>query len=49
YGTPSTGIGLTYVKEFVKVLGGQIKIEQRETKGTAFQLILTIQNLIQRG
>lgn len=48
-GTPSTGIGLSYVKELVKELGGQIKVEQRETKGTAFQLILPIQNLIQRG
>ncbi|MGG1754205.1 sensor histidine kinase [Bacillus pumilus] len=49
YGTPSTGIGLSYVKELVKELGGTIKIEQRETKGTAFQLLLPIQNLIQRG
>lgn len=49
YGTPSTGIGLSYVKELVKELGGQIQIEHKDTKGTAFQLLLPIQNLIQRG
>lgn len=48
-GTPSTGIGLSYVRELVQELGGQIQIEQKETRGTAFQLVLPIQNLIQRG
>ena len=49
YGTPSTGIGLSYVRELVQELDGQIQIEQKETKGTAFQLVLPIKNLIQRG
>ncbi|MFS0655419.1 ATP-binding protein [Bacillus sp. 179-C3.3 HS] len=49
HGTPSTGIGLSYVRELVQTLGGQIQIESKETKGTAFQLVLPIQKLIQRG
>lgn len=49
FGTPSTGIGLSYVRELVQELGGQIQIEPKETKGTAFLLVLPIQNLIQRG
>ncbi|KAE9713302.1 ATP-binding protein, partial [Escherichia coli] len=49
FGTPSTGIGLSYVRELVQELGGQIQIEPKETTGTAFLLVLPIQNLIQRG
>ncbi|WP_353853894.1 sensor histidine kinase [Bacillus sp. Bos-x628] len=49
FGTPSTGIGLSYVRELVQELGGQLLIEQKETKGAAFKLILPIKNLIQRG
>ncbi|OLP65729.1 Sensor histidine kinase GlnK [Bacillus pumilus] len=49
FGTPSTGIGLSYVRELLQELGGQIQIEPKETKGAVFQLVLPIQNLIQRG
>ncbi|MGE6631921.1 ATP-binding protein [Bacillus sp. NPDC077027] len=48
-GTPSTGIGLSYVRELVHELDGKIRIERKKTKGTAFTLILPIQKLIQRG
>ncbi|BBP86859.1 hypothetical protein BsIDN1_04770 [Bacillus safensis] len=32
FGTPSTGIGLSYVRELVQELGGHIQIEPKETK-----------------
>ncbi|WHZ00164.1 ATP-binding protein [Peribacillus simplex] len=47
-GTPSTGIGLSYVKEVVKELGGDILFEN-SFDGAVFTIILPIHKLIQKG
>ncbi|PEF41037.1 ATP-binding protein [Bacillus sp. AFS026049] len=48
FGTPSTGIGLSYVKEVVKELGGDILFEN-SFNGAVFSIKLPIQKLIQKG
>ncbi|MEY9865511.1 two-component system sensor histidine kinase YcbA [Peribacillus sp. B2I2] len=48
YGTPSTGIGLSYVNEVVKELGGDILFENK-LNGALFSIKLPIHKLIQRG
>ncbi|MFE4352186.1 sensor histidine kinase [Peribacillus butanolivorans] len=47
-GTPSTGIGLSYVKEVVKELGGDILFENKPN-GVVFSIKLPIHKLIQKG
>ncbi|SIR05099.1 histidine kinase [Peribacillus simplex] len=47
-GTPSTGIGLSYVKEVVKELGGDILFEN-SFNGAVFTIKLPIHKLIQKG
>ncbi len=47
-GTPSTGIGLSYVKEVVKELGGDILFEN-SFNGAVFSIKLPIHKLIQKG
>ncbi|MDN3014610.1 sensor histidine kinase [Paenibacillus sp. BSR1-1] len=48
-GTPSTGIGLSYVKEVVKDLGGEIQLQNNHSNGVVFSIELPIMNLIQKG
>lgn len=48
-GTPSTGIGLSYVKEVVKDLGGEILFQNNHSNGVVFSIELPIINLIQKG
>ncbi|MGM0877570.1 MAG: ATP-binding protein [Bacillota bacterium] len=48
-GTPSTGIGLSYVKEVVKDLGGEIIFQNKHNNGVVFSIKLPIINLIQKG
>ncbi|MDW7615619.1 sensor histidine kinase [Peribacillus simplex] len=48
FGTPSTGIGLSYVKEVVKELGGDILLESK-IDGAVFSIKLPIHKLIQKG
>ncbi|MFE4240955.1 sensor histidine kinase [Peribacillus butanolivorans] len=48
FGTPSTGIGLSYVKEVVKELGGDILFENKPN-GVVFSIKLPIHKLIQKG
>jgi two-component system sensor histidine kinase YcbA len=48
-GTPSTGIGLSYVKEVVKDLGGEIIFQNKHNIGVVFLIKLPINNLIQKG
>ncbi|KON71063.1 histidine kinase [Peribacillus butanolivorans] len=48
FGTPSTGIGLSYVKEVVKELGGDILFENK-LNGVVFSIKLPIHKLIQKG
>ncbi|WP_144549418.1 sensor histidine kinase [Bacillus sp. X1(2014)] len=48
-GTPSTGIGLSYVKEVVKDLGGEILFQNNHGNGVVFSIELPIMNLIQKG
>jgi len=51
YGTPgnitgqSTGIGLTIVKEFVKLHGGYIKLESEPDKGSSFTIMLPLKKV----
>ncbi|MGM0878575.1 MAG: sensor histidine kinase [Bacillota bacterium] len=49
FGTPSTGIGLSYVKEVVKNLGGEIIFHNKQNHGVIFSIKLPISNLIQKG
>jgi two-component system sensor histidine kinase YcbA len=49
FGTPSTGIGLSYVKEVVKNLGGEIIFCNKQNHGVIFSIKLPISNLIQKG
>lgn len=48
-GTPSTGIGLSYVKEVVNDLGGEILFQNKHNNGVVFSIKLPIINLIQKG
>lgn len=48
FGTPSTGIGLSYVKEVVKELGGDILLENK-IDGAVFSIKLPIHKLVQKG
>lgn len=50
-GTPSTGIGLSYVKEVVKDLEGEILFQNKHYNGNGivFSIKLPIINLIQKG
>lgn len=48
-GTPSTGIGLSYVKEVVKDLEGEILFQNNHSNGVVFSIELPIINLIQKG
>ncbi|WP_281503715.1 sensor histidine kinase [Bacillus glycinifermentans] len=48
FGTPSTGIGLSYVKETVEELGGEIAF-RNQPHGVAFSIRLPAQQLIQKG
>lgn len=49
-GRPSTGIGLSYVKEVVENLQGQIEISERtEGVSTVFVIRLPIASLVQKG
>lgn len=48
-GTPSTGMGLSYVKEVVEKLNGKIEIESKaDINETSFILLLPIDNLTER-
>jgi two-component system sensor histidine kinase YcbA len=49
FGTPSTGIGLSYVKEVVKNLGGEIIFQNKQNNVVVFSIKLPIINLIQKG
>jgi len=46
-GKPSTGIGLTYVRDVTESAGGRIRLE--DTGGTAFIICLPINHLIKEG
>jgi two-component system, sensor histidine kinase YcbA len=48
-GTPSTGIGLSYVSEVVKDLEGVIQFQNNHNNGIVFLIKLPIINLIQKG
>lgn len=48
-GTPSTGIGLSYVKEVVENLGGEIIFHNKQNHGVIFSIKLPISHLIQKG
>jgi len=48
-GTPSTGIGLSYVKEVVKDLKGEILFQNQHNNGIVFSIKLPIIHLIQKG
>ncbi|QQE73864.1 sensor histidine kinase [Brevibacillus composti] len=49
-GNPSTGIGLSYVKEVVENLKGQVELlEGTEGYSTVFRIRLPIANLVQKG
>ncbi len=49
-GNPSTGIGLSYVKEMVEQLEGDVTIEDRtEGKGSIFIIRLGIDHIISKG
>ncbi|MHA6164944.1 ATP-binding protein [Bacillus mojavensis] len=48
FGTPSTGIGLSYVKEIVTELEGNIKFHNQQ-QGVVFTIRLPARHLIQKG
>ena len=49
-GNPSTGIGLSYVKEMVEQLEGDVTLEDRtEGKGSIFIIRLGIDHIISKG
>ena len=49
-GTPSTGIGLSYINEMVTELGGEVKLEDRENKrGCKFIVCLPEGSLKREG
>jgi two-component system sensor histidine kinase YcbA len=47
-GTPSTGIGLSYIKEMAEELGGEVTLLPRE-KGSIFTIRLPILSLAEKG
>ncbi|AJA47162.1 sensor histidine kinase GlnK [Clostridium pasteurianum DSM 525 = ATCC 6013] len=50
YGNSSTGMGLPYVKNLVKNLGGSIEIESStEIRSTSFMLKLPLESLVKKG
>lgn len=49
FGILSTGIGLSYVKEVVENLGGEIIFHNKQNHGVIFSIKLPISNLIQKG
>jgi two-component system sensor histidine kinase YcbA len=49
-GNPSTGIGLSYVKEIVEQLEGDVTVQDRpEGKGSIFIIRLLVDHLIEKG
>lgn len=48
FGTPSTGIGLSYVKEIVTELEGDITFDNQQ-RGVVFAIRLPVRHLIQKG
>jgi len=49
-GNPSTGIGLSYVKEMVEELEGDVTFQDRpEGKGSIFIIRLSVDHLIEKG
>ncbi|RBW68054.1 sensor histidine kinase, partial [Bacillus taeanensis] len=49
-GKPSTGIGLTYVKETVEKLNGEVTIQRgSEGTGSVFTIRLPIDHLVEKG
>lgn len=49
FGTPSTGIGLSYVKEIVTDLDGDIRFQNKQNGGVVFTIRLPARHLIQKG
>ncbi|QRG70761.1 sensor histidine kinase [Brevibacillus choshinensis] len=47
-GNPSTGIGLSYVKEMVGLLHGDISVHDGESRGTIFQIRLRVEHIMQK-
>jgi two-component system, sensor histidine kinase YcbA len=47
-GTPSTGIGLSYIKEMAEELGGEVTLQSRE-HGSIFTIRLPILSLAEKG
>ncbi|PGS52847.1 ATP-binding protein [Bacillus sp. AFS041924] len=47
-GTPSTGIGLSYIKEMAEELGGQVLLSQTESE-CIFTIRLPIDGLVEKG
>jgi two-component system, sensor histidine kinase YcbA len=47
-GTPSTGIGLFYIKEMAEELGGEVTLSQKESE-CIFTIRLPIRSLVEKG
>ena len=47
-GTPSTGIGLSYIKEMAEELGGDVSLSQRKNE-CIFTIRLPIRSLVEKG
>ncbi|MFB7141203.1 ATP-binding protein [Gottfriedia sp. NPDC056225] len=47
-GTPSTGIGLSYIKEMAEELGGEVTLHQKESE-CIFTIRLPIGSLVEKG
>lgn len=47
-GTPSTGIGLSYIKEMAEELGGKVTLSQKEHE-CIFMIRLPVQSLVEKG
>lgn len=47
-GTPSTGIGLTFIKEMAEELGGEVTLSQREGE-CIFTIRLPVRSLVEKG
>ncbi|MFL6561205.1 MAG: ATP-binding protein, partial [Bacillus sp. (in: firmicutes)] len=49
-GTPSTGIGLSYVQEITEELGGCVDLQNTvENSGALFTIKIPIYSLVERG
>jgi two-component system sensor histidine kinase YcbA len=49
-GTASNGIGLSYIKNVIENIGGEIKlIDSTKTEGTTFEILLPVASLTERG